>query len=128
MSVRAMSWVWSLRGIPAPTRLVLMAIADWADDEGVAWPAVDTIADKVELSHRTVQRHLHAAEAHTLLTITQRAGSSLYKLHLHEWGDKLSGVTPVTSGGDSDDTPGVPKSTPRGDTSDTQQHKASHAK
>ena len=101
MSVKAMTWVWTLKGIPAPTRLVLLALADWADDEGVAFPAVATIASKCELSIRTVQRHLRAAEQHGLLTTTQRSSSSLYKLPVHKvWDDKMTGVTELTDGGD----------------------------
>ena len=106
MSVKAMTWVWTLKGIPAPTRLVLLALADWADDEGVAFPAIATVASKCELSIRTVQRHLRAAEQHGLLTTTQRSSSSLYKLPVqNEGGDRMTGGGDrLTGGGDSGDT------------------------
>ena len=120
MSVKAMTWVWTLKGIPAPTRLVLLALADWADDEGVAFPAVATVADKCELSIRTVQRHLRAAEQYGLLTTTQRSSSSLYKLPVHKvWGDKMTGVTELTDGGDRM-TGGDDRLTGGGDSGDTQ--------
>ncbi len=52
-----MNWAW--RQALTPTlKLVLMALADAADDQGVCWPSVSTLAKKCTVSTRTVQRSL----------------------------------------------------------------------
>lgn len=57
MSVRVMSWVWS-KSRSAPTqRLVLLAIADCANDRGSdAYPSTETLATKTGLSVRGVRK------------------------------------------------------------------------
>lgn len=56
MSVRAMHWVWT-RSRSGPTeRLVLLAIADAANDRDEAWPSMAALVEKTGLSERTVQR------------------------------------------------------------------------
>lgn len=63
MSVRVMSAVWEL-DLPAFEKLVLLALADCANDEGLAWPSIATLKRKTNAGERTVQRSLRAlAEA-----------------------------------------------------------------
>jgi len=38
-----MNWAWR-QGLPPTPKLVLMALADAADDHGVCWPSVTTLA------------------------------------------------------------------------------------
>lgn len=58
MSVLAMTWAWG-RSVGHPAqKLVLMALADHADDRGICHPGIDRIAEKVELAPRTVRRYL----------------------------------------------------------------------
>lgn len=57
MSVLASTWVWQHSESTGNARLVLLAIADAADQHGEnAWPAQQTIADMVRVSVRTVRR------------------------------------------------------------------------
>lgn len=92
-------------------RVVLLAIADWADDDGKAYPSVPTIANKCEMSERSVQRHIRTAEAKGWLKIQQRWNeSSLYTLALR--GDNLTGVTNEAEGGDSGVTTPVTEVSP----------------
>ena len=56
MSVYAMSWVWKHSRAAATDRLVLLAIADCANDRGEAWPSMAALVEKTALSERTVQR------------------------------------------------------------------------
>ena len=52
-----MNWAW--RQTLTPTlKLVLMALADPADDQGVCWPSISTLAKKCSVSTRTVRRSL----------------------------------------------------------------------
>jgi hypothetical protein len=50
-----MNWAWTIRLAPAP-KLVLMALADEADDRGFCFPSVKHLAQKCNIADRTVQR------------------------------------------------------------------------
>ena len=100
-----MNWAWHQDLKPVP-KLVLMALADAADDQGICWPSVATIANKVGVSTRTVRRVMQALTSCELLTAEPRyrgdgsCSSNRYRLSL-EGGDNLS---PAPDGGDT--TPG----------------------
>lgn len=49
-----MSLVWEL-DLPDSEKLVLLALADCANDEGYCWPSIETIKKKCSKSERTVQ-------------------------------------------------------------------------
>ena len=89
-----MNWAW--RQALTPTlKLILMALADAADDHGGCWPSVSTLAKKCTVSTRTVQRSLRVLIHSGLLiaeTRQRRDGSSTsnrYRL-LIAGGDNLS--------------------------------------
>lgn len=42
--------------------IVLLAIADWADDYGVAWPSMARLAEKARCDRRTAQRIVRRLE------------------------------------------------------------------
>ena len=56
MSIRVMTQVWEHSSQEHGNLLVLLAIADFADDAGRAFPSVETLAKKARLSERQVQR------------------------------------------------------------------------
>jgi hypothetical protein len=56
MSVRASSWVWDFAQAGGTALIVLLAIADYADDQGIGFPSIATLARKARLDERTVQR------------------------------------------------------------------------
>ncbi len=57
-----MNWAW--RQLLAPTaKLVLMSMVDAADDPGVCWPSVPTLARNCCVSERTVRRIMGDLEA-----------------------------------------------------------------
>lgn len=99
MSVRAMAWAWD-QSVGHPTRkLVLMALADHADDAGRCWPGADTVAGKVGVGERTVRRHIEALAEGGYLTQAKRIrrddgtlGSWILVLHL-DGGDHRSPVS-----------------------------------
>lgn len=71
-----MSKVWADQAITDRAELiVLLALADYANDEGVAWPSIDSIASKGRLFPRTVFR---------VLDRLKRAG----KIHIDSGGGK----------------------------------------
>ena len=82
-----MNWAWHQDLKPVP-KLVLMALADAADDQGTCWPSVATIANKVGVSTRTVRRVMQALTSCELLTAEPRyrgdgsCSSNRYRLSL----------------------------------------------
>ena len=71
MSIKVMSWVWE-QALPPLDRIVLMAIADHADDDGYAWPGMKRIAEKCSMEKRTVQRHVEKLQEQQLLKVESR--------------------------------------------------------
>jgi hypothetical protein len=55
MSIAAMNWAWRQQLAPA-AKLVPMSLADAANDYGICWPSVPTVARKCGVSSRTVRR------------------------------------------------------------------------
>ena len=66
-----MTWAFSLPLEPR-AKLTLLAIADHADDEGVAWPSRDRVAEKSSQSRATVIRKIKDLEELGLLALFQR--------------------------------------------------------
>lgn len=54
--------VWHRTDINSTEKLLLLALADWANDEGLCWPSIDTLAHKTSLSRRSVQGTLRKIE------------------------------------------------------------------
>ncbi|MDQ7986230.1 helix-turn-helix domain-containing protein [Pseudomonas sp. G34] len=112
MSIKAMNWAWE-QPLPPVPKLVLMALADNADDHGYCWPKMKTIAAKCSTSERTVQRTIKTLLAAGLLkkdarfSASGRQVSNGYTLAL-TYPDKLSPSPKCNHGeGDTCVTPGV---------------------
>lgn len=68
-------------------KLVLIKLADNANDAGECWPSYRHISDQCEIGHSTVRKHIQALAKQGLLTIENRKGalgntSNLYRLTL----------------------------------------------
>ena len=88
MSVKVSSWVWSLETLTdnAPL-LVLLALADAANDEGYCWHNQKTLCKKSRQSTSTARRALRKLEAMGLVTTFRRMtskglASNLYLLNV----------------------------------------------
>jgi DNA-binding MarR family transcriptional regulator len=57
-----MSAVWEREDLPATQKLVMLALADWANDEGLCWPSIARIAVKSSLKERAVQMAIRQLE------------------------------------------------------------------
>jgi hypothetical protein len=76
MSIKAMAWAKEQTAGSAPTKLVLFALADVADDYGLAWPSMATLAKECEMSERSVRNHVAALEQAGLLRRIERFAKS----------------------------------------------------
>jgi hypothetical protein len=93
MSISVMTLVWRSAPYQGNTLLALLALADWSDDKGMSWPAVETLAKKSRQSERQAQRVIHRLETDGYLKIFKRAGtSSRYVINIH----RLEGCQNVT--------------------------------
>jgi len=87
VSVRASTWAWSLEEVMGSEALVLLALADQANDEGLCWPSQEKLAPKARQSVSTLRRSLRSLEKMGLLTTITRSStrgrrSNLYLLHI----------------------------------------------
>ena len=89
MSIKVMSWVWE-QDLPPLDKIVLMAIADHADDDGYAWPGMKRIAEKCSMEKRTVQRHVEKLQEQQLLKVESR--------QRHDGSSSSNGYTVVMNG------------------------------
>lgn len=62
MSIRIMGAVWERQDITSTQKLVLLALADWANDEGHCWPSIDRLCKKSCLKRRSVQNAIRDLE------------------------------------------------------------------
>lgn len=74
MSIKAMSHVWEHSNQKGSRLLMLLAIADFADDHGVAYPGIERLAKKTRMSERNAQMTLRALEQAGELTIQAGKG------------------------------------------------------
>lgn len=72
MSYKAYDWVWTHKFGSPTAKLVMMAVAKHADENGMCWPRVRTLAEFCGISSRTVQRQLKEFERAGLLTIQKK--------------------------------------------------------
>jgi DNA-binding transcriptional ArsR family regulator len=99
MSGKAVGWAFEQRGLTSGQKLVLLGLADHADDEGVCWPGRRKLAEKCDLTERSVTRALADLEAAKLVERTAKFGESgvqagvIYRLSI--------GATPVSPQGDA---------------------------
>ncbi|MEN5117477.1 helix-turn-helix domain-containing protein [Luteimonas sp. TWI662] len=76
MSTIVMSACWPLQGMSVAQKMVLISLADQANDDGVCWPGIKSIGKRAALSERAVQEALVWLEAVGLITKRYRANAS----------------------------------------------------
>lgn len=62
MSIRLMTAVWAREDLTSTQKLVLLALADWSNDEGLSWPSIEQLIKKSSLKRRTVQITIRSLE------------------------------------------------------------------
>lgn len=84
MSIGLMTEIWRDDVIECKAELLLMlALADFADDEGRCWPSISTLAQKTRTNPRNVQRMMERLKAKGWVTVELNsglAGSNFYTL------------------------------------------------
>ena len=106
MSIFVLDWVWKNSGHKGSELLLLLAVADFAnEDGGGAYPSIPSLAKKSRLSRRQVQRVLHHLEESGELAIEYGAGEKRQNYYRITF--KRS--SPVACGGAEDDDLSAPE-------------------
>jgi hypothetical protein len=90
MSVKAISWVWQNSKQKGGALLVELAIADFCDDQGRAWPAIETLANKARMTPRNVNYIIEEKLKPAGLTVEKNGGphrANLYRLSINLEGE-----------------------------------------
>lgn len=74
MSIRVMSGIWATSRHDGPALLLLLAIADYADDDGVAFPSITALRRKARLGKTQCYEALSRLKASGELIILERGG------------------------------------------------------
>lgn len=82
MSIEYSTKVWAIKGITPTDKLVLLCIADFANERGEAWPSVATIVENTGLVERTVQTSIKRLKASQNLEIKAGAGRKNTNLYI----------------------------------------------
>lgn len=103
MSIDAVAWALKLPVPPSP-KLTLVAIGQYANEDGAAWPKIETIAADTSQSRATVKRRLKELEDAGLLSRIARysptGGRTSDEIRLRV--DLKPSEVPAWSRGDSD--------------------------
>jgi len=118
MSIAVMAYVWEHSAQRGTDLTLILAIADFANEDGIAWPAIETLARRIRSDERTAQRAARRLQKAGELRIQAGAGprgTHLYQVLMNRtlplfaeqhWGGnlppvKLPGVAPRAKRGDT---------------------------
>ncbi len=122
MSIKVMSRVWECSKAEGSRLLLLLAIADYADDKGVAYPKIAQLAQKCRQGKRTVSRQIEYLKSLGELEVKSQQGGrgtrSLYRVTcgetmpkwhgLEEQNHATYGMTPMPFGAQNHAISGMP--------------------
>ncbi|MCC0048036.1 MAG: helix-turn-helix domain-containing protein [Rhodobiaceae bacterium] len=80
MSIQAMTWALAARTGKPGAKVVLLALANYADERGVCWPSQQRLAADTEQSIDTIQRRLKDLEASGLIERQRRTTNTGHRL------------------------------------------------
>lgn len=132
MSIPFWNWAWRQEQLTSIETLLLLSLADMADDAGHSFPGIKTLAKRCRTSERTIQRCIAALKEGGLLQVRPRIvggqQSSNYYMLLADLGapqaNKERGDTP--SPGVADVVPTATSDAGTGDSHVTQIFKSTH--
>jgi len=76
-----MSAVFESRTLPPGERLVMLALADHAGEDGTCYPSIRRLCERTGMSERTVQGHIKKLTQAGYLTVAANAGRGLANLY-----------------------------------------------
>lgn len=87
MGIKASEWVYHHVSAPPDYKMVLVAMADHADDNGLCYPSMSTIGKKAGVHPRTAKRKIKRLIEMGVMSVNRRSGgynntTNQYRLHL----------------------------------------------
>jgi hypothetical protein len=118
MSYRLTAAAISADVATAPQKMVLIVLADMADDAGKCWPSLGLIATRAAMSRKSVIDQIPKLEAAGHLTVNRDGRHNVYRVHpagsvTH--GDQSPKVITVVTHGDHHQSPTVTSPVTHGD-------------
>lgn len=99
MSVRIMTLAWAV-DLPAGDKLVLLALADCANDEGHCWPGLASLSEKTGRCRRSLQESLRALDATGHIDRVENPGKGMnYTVHPVAKSAPVVNAAPVAKAG-----------------------------
>lgn len=95
MSIRLMSEIFESETLGPTQRLIMLALADHADDEGRCYPSIARLCQRTGLSERAVRNNLRKLEEQGYLHTEKgvgRGGTSLYSVSANPSPDVVKGA------------------------------------
>lgn len=122
MSNKALTYVWNNSKQTGSARVLMLAIADMANDDGECYPGTAKLAEKVLCSDRNLQKLVDKCETDGELMVIENGGTKTK----HGWTNRyiITGLSTKTAQEVNARTPlkkstGVKSDTPRGEQPDT---------
>jgi hypothetical protein len=95
MSIALMSDVWLYSKQEGSSLLLLLAIADFANDNGLAWPSIVTLAQRTRQHRRTVERQIQKLEESGELKVRRAINKpNLYEVVIEGRQNAATGKSP----------------------------------
>lgn len=107
-----MAHIWATSKQKGTALLLLLAIADFANDDGEAWPAVETLAKKIRMTERYTHMLLRQLTTAGELAIDMNAGKHGCNLFTVGGVKPASPVKPSSVGGEARFPKGVRPASP----------------
>lgn len=82
MSLRLLTLAWKTDCKSPTAKLVLVALADYANDSGLCWPSNESLRSKCNLSATGIRTGIHLLESMNLMTVDRSRGRRSNRFHL----------------------------------------------
>jgi hypothetical protein len=113
MSVKVMQLIWERAPyVEHGLILVLLALADWANDEGFCWPSMDLLAEKSRQSRRNISYVLKRLEDDEVIDL-QRGNGRGHATHYRINIERMQRMQPLQSLKDAKDATTATFTTPQ---------------
>jgi hypothetical protein len=100
MSIKIMTYVWKCSPVKGTELLMLLALADNANDDGVCYPSIGYLAHKARINERNAQKTIKSLAKKKLIKVERNAGKSTIHGYTNRYivfySDGVSPETPVS--------------------------------
>ena len=115
MSIEIMSYIWKYGPQNQSETIVLLALADYANEDGKCWPSIEGLQQKSRLSDRGVQKILRRLEEQGWLEIEYgngRKNCNIYTIKTPNLSAETPNEVPPERGSPPPETPNLSAETP----------------